>query len=113
MAEVTYQRDIVVTLLRHLDQIVVSLDRLGSSSHELSKEQFEAALARFVVDWDVFGKLAQVRSVLSEPFSRQLGPDDMDELERAMGGIVYWSSDLPTPSLEVGPNALAGPDDDE
>jgi hypothetical protein len=112
MAEVTYQRDVVVTLLRHLNQIVVSLDRLGSSSHEFSREQFEAALARFVVDWDVFGKLAQVRSLLSEPFSTQLGPDDMDEVERAMGGIVYWSSDQPTPSREFGPDALAEADDE-
>lgn len=40
----------------------------------------------------MFGvRLAKVRGMLSEKFDNTLGNDDMDDIERAMDGLKYWS----------------------
>jgi len=85
-----YDRAAIVGVLRDLNQIVVSLARIGSASAQMTKPEFDTALAAFVFDWDVTQKLAHARAVLSEPFSHELGPDDMEELEREMEGVSYW-----------------------
>ncbi len=91
-ARLDYDRDAVLAVLRDLEQIVVSLDRIGSATQEQSETDQDAALAAFVREWEVFRKLASARRILSEPFSDELGPDDMDELEYELADVTYWSS---------------------
>ena len=86
-----YDRDAVLSVLRDLDQVVVSLDRIGSVTADQSEAERDAALAAFVREWEVFRKLAQARQILSEPFSGELGPDSADELERELADVIYWS----------------------
>ena len=77
------------TLLRvisHLETIVISLDRIGSSS----EPNTDRVLVDFINDWSVFQRLAECRGLLSELFSRELGEDDMDELERELRNVPYW-----------------------
>ena len=87
-----YDRDTMLAVLRDLEQIVVSLDRIGSATHDQSEREQDAALAGFVREWRVSEKLSRARRTLSEPFSDELGPGDMDELERELAGVVPWSS---------------------
>ncbi len=53
---------------------------------------------RFIVDWDVFGRLATARRILDSYFSRTLGSDGMDELERELQDTQFWSFGDRSPS---------------
>ena len=88
-------RSALVTALRNLETIVVSLDRLGSCATEMNEEEYKESLVAFLADWDVFAKLSEARRLLSEPFETELGNDGMDELERELEGITFWHRDAP------------------
>ena len=90
MKPVTYPRKKIIEVLRTLEEIVVSLDRLGSAEHEMSKEEADATLANFIRRHDIFRKTARARRILSDAFSRKAGKDGMDELERKMQDVPYW-----------------------
>ena len=48
-------------------------------------------MADFVIESSLAGKMAEARKIFSSRFSDELGDDDMDELEREMQDIKYWS----------------------
>ena len=95
--QVTISREDLLRALRHISMIVVSSDRIGSCIGDHSKADVEDMFLHFVDDWDVFARLAEVRKLLSEPFSTELGEDDMDELERELDDLIYWRFDARTP----------------
>src|SRR5262245_13318026 len=88
--QITYQRRRVIAVLRTLNELVVSLDQIGSASYDMTKAEHQAAISEFMGP-KMFRKLARARAILSAPFSTELGADEMDELEREMQGIEYWS----------------------
>ena len=99
---VTYKRRDIINILRDLNLIVVSIDRIGSVEAELrekGKPENEgiALLSDFFQDWGVFRKLASARMILGDAFSRELGDDEMDELEREFQDLQYWSVSEPKP----------------
>ena len=94
VAQISYQRSDIIVVLRTLNELVVSLGRIGSRSSEVTKTQFEANLARFVIERDVTGKLAHARRVLSAAFDDRVGADGLDELERLMQDVEYWGGDV-------------------
>jgi hypothetical protein len=55
-------------------------------------------LADFIFEWRVLGRLAKARMILDSAFSRELGEDDMDELEREFKDLQYWSMKNPKPT---------------
>jgi hypothetical protein len=78
--------------LRDLEVLVVSTDRIGSARDDReSEEEYNAMFVKFFDDYGFFRKLARARTLLSEPFSGEVGEDGMDELEREMQDISYWS----------------------
>jgi hypothetical protein len=89
--QVAIDRESLLRVLRDLNTIVVSLDRIGSAASGLTKEEYHRISSEFLDNWDVFQKLSQARAILSDPFSREEGPDLMDELEREMEDVPYWS----------------------
>ena len=88
---VTIKRSDLIEVLGYLEQIVVSLARIGSCYSDVGKEEYEKLEREFWDKWQVWKKLSIARSKLSEPFSRDLGDDDMDELEREFQNLEYWS----------------------
>jgi hypothetical protein len=88
--QVTYSRKQVLAVLRTLEEFVVSLDHVGSASYDMTSAEHDAALTDFIQRHKIFRKMAQARTILSEPFRGPVGPDGMDELEREMRGIRYW-----------------------
>ncbi|HSI62199.1 MAG TPA: hypothetical protein VLE43_03750 [Candidatus Saccharimonadia bacterium] len=90
MKQFEYDRKEVIQVVRLLNELVVSLDRIGAAW--VSKEEGSATLADFVVQHRILQKCAEARAIMEGPFSRELGPDDMDELEREMEDVPYWSS---------------------
>jgi hypothetical protein len=90
--QIAYPRKKIIEVLRTLEELVVSLDRIGSASYDMTKAQNDAALSDFIRRHKIFRKAAQARRVLSEPFPTALGSDDMDELEREMEDVPYWKA---------------------
>lgn len=88
--DVTYRREHAIGVLRLLEELVVSLDRLASASSEMSPSRFDAALSAFIADHQILAKAAHARRLLSAPFPTEVGPDDMDELERALQDVPCW-----------------------
>ncbi len=89
---ITYPRKKIIEVLRTLNELVVSLDRIGSASYDMTKAEHDAALTDFIQRHKIFRKAAQARRILSAPFPTTLGPDDMDELEREMEDVPYWKA---------------------
>lgn len=90
---VTYDKEKIIQILRDLEVLVVSTDRIGSALDDrISEEQYNAMFLKFFDDFGFFRKLALARRVLEEPFSDDLGEDDMDELERRFQDLEYWTA---------------------
>lgn len=99
-----------IELLKEIEIILISLHKIGSyygtKWHEgkLDKEkyEYERETNRFIDEWKVTRRLAKVRCILSEKFDDTLGDDDMDDLERAMESLKYWTApgDKPEDCIE-------------
>ena len=88
-ADVRLSRNDVKRALLQLEILIPSLDRLGSEfADEPSK--YQSALASFVEDWNVFGRLTEMRKILSAAF-------EDDELEREFSDVPSWSPIDPKP----------------
>ena len=86
--DIAYPRKQVLEVLRTLNELVVSLDQLGSA--ETTKHEHDSAISDFIQRHHIFRKAARARRILSEPFPTAVGADGMDELEREMQDIQYW-----------------------
>jgi hypothetical protein len=95
--EVRFKREDIVAVLRDLETIVVSLDRIGAAAEQLGSREYERASSDFLDEWDVARKLIRARRVLSAAFSDEIGDDGMDELERELVGVPCWSISGRTP----------------
>ena len=72
--------------------LVVSIDRIGSYSHNVSRTESALVLEEFFDSWDVGLRLARARQLLSAPFSTKVGADGKDELERELESTPHWSA---------------------
>jgi hypothetical protein len=88
---IRYEKQDILAVLRHINGLVVSLDRLGSAQGDMPIEQWREAVVEYLLKSNAARNLSTCRTILSEPFSRELGADEMDELERELQGVDYWS----------------------
>lgn len=89
--KVSFNDSDVIKVLKYINGIVVSLDRLTAAHVELTPELWRTAVFEYFMSSKALKELPRCREILSRPFSRELGSDDMDELERAMQDSEYWS----------------------
>lgn len=95
---VTYDRKKIIQIIKDLNVLVVSTDRIGSAHHDReSDEQYNAMFVRFFDECGFFRKLAEARAVLSDAFPYETGEDEMDELEREMQNLKYWGNESKNP----------------
>ncbi len=87
----------LVEVLKILETLVVSLDRIGSHHHECDRRTYERLISEFIEDWAVAPKLSAARRILSEYFDAT--PDDhgLEELERAIHDTPCWDLDRRRP----------------
>ena|SRR5205814_9854513 len=93
-------RQDLVESIRFVNELVVSLDRIGSSTAQLTSAERAEVTDGYLDDWDVARRAAAVRRALSEYFDDELGPDHLDDLERELDGTIYWSLDGPRPTFD-------------
>lgn len=108
-----YDREDIISVLRDLEILVVSLDRLGSAAPFVDGGLAAARIRDFVSLWQVGPRLARMRGVLSRPFSSEPGEDDMDDLERLMKDVPYWTEEHPDPPPSVQKNIWNEPESEE
>jgi hypothetical protein len=92
-----------IEVLRAIELVLVSLHKIGSyyavPEHEtFDARSFERETTRFIVEWKVTSRLATARKLLSVCFDSTLGEDDMDDLEREIRTVDYWSGPGSSPS---------------
>lgn len=84
--------------LREIEYILISLHRIASHyyAHAESvvsdKTYIEYALetTRFIDSNHITQRLASSRMIISSKFNRDVGSDDMDDIERDFLNIKYW-----------------------
>ena len=89
-----------IRVLREIELVLVSLHKIGAYyavAEEDEKKSYERETARFVDDWKVTERLAAARSTLARYFDLTLGEDDMDDLERELESVDYWSGPRSSP----------------
>jgi hypothetical protein len=112
--EIVVQRRDLITALRQLEMVVVSLDQIGSATADASEGEQAGVLRKVIVEWGVFGRLAEARALLGDYFSREPGPDDLGELERELHGVRYWSASNQNPPADgFGPDEGQTVDSDD
>lgn len=81
----------VLAVLAELNVVLISLRNIGDAYMQGGLE-YERETTRFIDEWCVTTRLANARRLLSEKFDRTLGPDKMDDLERAAESLPYLES---------------------
>lgn len=87
----------VARALRAIVYIQTSLKNIDAyyqspkfSNNENAGIEYAIEKNRFIDDNRITRKLAKVRRILSGPFNKKLGEDEMDDFERRLEGIVFW-----------------------
>ena len=91
--KVTYDGMQVALILKELDFIVVSFDKIGSYYAEeirTNREQYEKEIMQFMDNSWVGPRLANIRAILTQKFNLQEGEDELDDIERICEQIPYW-----------------------
>jgi len=89
----------LIDALCEIEYIMISLREMGRyyyqnvQSPPTDETYLEYALetTRFIDENLIFDRLNKVRAILSSPFNSELGDDDMDDIERAIETVKFWS----------------------
>lgn len=98
-----------IELLKEIELILISLHKMGSyyaikyQEGILDREsgEYERETTRFIDEWKVTNRLAKIRTILCAKFDNALGKDDMDDVERAMEVLRYWTNPGDKPNDEM------------
>lgn len=89
---ISYNKKDIIEIYKDLEHIVVILDKMGSHFNEPDQIEVGAlVLDLFSLEEKLFQKISNARRILGKSFSREVGEDDMDELERECQSIEYWN----------------------
>ena len=88
---ITLSGEEAIEVLKELEVILISLHRIGSYYVDKNVKDYQKETTRFIDEWKVTHKLANARMILTKKFDSTLGEDNMDDLERAMEDLSYWT----------------------
>jgi len=89
-----------IQILREIELVLISLHKIGSYyavADHAEKSNYEHETTRFIDEWRVTSRLAKAREIFNCHFDQTVGDDDMDDLERAMENVDYWSNPRSSP----------------
>jgi hypothetical protein len=86
--QISVDADHFVALLANLEYVVVSLDRIGSAALPAPSRAME--LERFIVEGDVFTRLAMIRRSLSEAMDKCLSNEERERIEQELERVQAW-----------------------
>jgi hypothetical protein len=88
MTDIRIDKDAVVGCLRELEFMIVSLDHMGSAG--FPSTSIEKLAYRFLVDGDVFRRLATIRSALSSCLDANLSRNEREQIETILEEVRPW-----------------------
>lgn len=89
--EIVISGEALIEALAEIEFVLISLHKMGSYYGDKPREEYQRVTTEFIDNEKVTQRLAKVRRILSESFDSSLGEDDMDDIERRMTGMVFWS----------------------
>src|SRR5687767_1203612 len=91
--QIALSRDEALEILRQINVILISLHQMGSHYMDKDRASYEKETTRFIDEWKVTHRLSSIRRAITSKFDLAAGPDKMDEVERALEGLKYWSAE--------------------
>jgi hypothetical protein len=88
---ITYQGEDLIYALKDIELILISLHKIGSYYIDKDQDEYAKETCKFIDEWSVTQRLANVRSILMDKFDSSLGDDDMDDIERSLVDLSYWT----------------------
>jgi hypothetical protein len=88
MSEIQIDTESLVSVLKELEFLVVSLDHIGSA--ELSAEVKADAVHRFVVEGDVFRRLSSIRRLMALTLDDGVTSTERDAIDNLLESVVPW-----------------------
>lgn len=85
MNEIPISKESLLTALKELDFLVVSLDHIFHA--ELSAEAMADTVSRFVIEGDVFRRLASIRHLLAMTLDEGVSPTERDTIDDALESV--------------------------
>ncbi|WP_225802936.1 hypothetical protein [Streptomyces sp. NK15101] len=89
--EIRLPLDEVVSVLRDLNEFVVSLDRIGSRMASGTADAH--TLGTFVLDWDVARRLSRARHVIGVALDGQLSEEENAEIDALCEEGRFYGAD--------------------
>ncbi|MEY4585564.1 MAG: hypothetical protein RJB10_2061 [Pseudomonadota bacterium] len=94
MNVIPISKESLLTALKELDFLVVSLDHIFHA--ELSTEAMSDTVSSFVIEGDVFRRLASIRQMLDTTLAENISKAESDTLEDARDSSCRpWDYSLP------------------
>ena len=88
---ITLTKTEVIKILKELNILVVSLDRIGSYHNEISEQESNKIISDFINNWDVFRKLAKIRRILDDKLNEHTDSETREKLADEFDALEYWS----------------------
>jgi hypothetical protein len=95
---ITLSREEALEILRQVNLMLISLHQMGSYYQDRDRSSYEKETTRFIDEWKVTQRLSSIRRTITSKFDLVAGLDKMDEVERALEGLKYWSAEGDMPA---------------
>ncbi|PIT14355.1 hypothetical protein [Snodgrassella alvi] len=84
-----------IEIIKTINYFVISLNQIGHYYEEKINTKdgecdFKKEIAHFIIKNRIANQLLVARGILLHKFNRELGDDDMDDIERAIEKTKYW-----------------------
>jgi hypothetical protein len=87
-----------IAVLKEIEYVMISLRKIASYYYDRTYApptddtaiEYALETTRFIDQSGVMRRLSKARSIISNKFDNELGPDDMGDLEREMELLRFW-----------------------
>lgn len=89
---ITFTRQEIISLLKQIREIPISLNRIGSAASVMPENQWKEATVEYVIESELIERLSECRYLLESKFTGEsLGEDELTELDKELQDIEYWN----------------------
>jgi hypothetical protein len=78
-------------ILANIEFMLISLHKMGSYYADKPVEDYRKTTTDFIDNEKITQRLAEVRKMITKNFDSTLGDDDMDDKERHLSKINFWT----------------------
>lgn len=78
-------------ILANIEFMLISLHKMGSYYADKPVEDYRKTTTDFIDNEKITQRLAEVRKLITKNFDSTLGDDDMDDIERHLNKINFWT----------------------